>query len=112
MYHVFRNRGRGPITHGLKSLDRFYDAMLPCPTVVLSVRMNSKYFNPICISPLIELQRGYNPLIAQVSLILVDVLNRIERIGIKSQTGASLLELWISMLWIYLLKSFLLYCFV
>ena len=32
----FRNQGQGPITHGLKSLDRFYDAMLPCSTVVLS----------------------------------------------------------------------------
>ena len=36
MYFVFRIQGQGPITHGLKSLDRFYDAILPCPTVVLS----------------------------------------------------------------------------
>ena len=36
MYCVFRNQGQRPIIHGLKSLDRFYDAMLPCPTVVLS----------------------------------------------------------------------------
>ena len=35
MYHIFRNQGQGPTTHELKSLDRFYDAMLPCPTVVL-----------------------------------------------------------------------------
>ena len=34
MYHVLWNQGQGPITHGLKSLVRFYDAMLPCPTVV------------------------------------------------------------------------------
>ena len=44
MYHVFRNQGQGPITHGLKSLDRFYDAMLPCPTVVLSGKDEFKIF--------------------------------------------------------------------
>ena len=44
MYHIFRNQGQGPITHGLKSLHRFYDAMLPCPTVVLSVKDEFKIF--------------------------------------------------------------------
>ena len=44
MYHVFRNQGQGPITHGLKSLDRFYDAVLPCPTVVLSGKDEFKIF--------------------------------------------------------------------
>ena len=34
----------GPITHGLKSLDRFYDTMLPCPTVVLSGKDEFKIF--------------------------------------------------------------------
>ena len=37
MYLVFRNQGQWPITHGLKYLDRFYDAILPCPTLVLHV---------------------------------------------------------------------------
>ena len=36
MYLAFRNQGQGPITHGLKSIDRFYDTILPCPTLVLS----------------------------------------------------------------------------
>ena len=44
MYHVFRNQGQGPITHGLKSLDRFYDAILPCPTVVLPGKDEFKIF--------------------------------------------------------------------
>ena len=44
MYHAFRNQGQGPITHALKSLDRFYDAMLPCPTVVLSGKDEFKIF--------------------------------------------------------------------
>ena len=44
MYHVFRNQGQGPITHGLKPLDSFYDAMLPCPTVVLSGKDEFKIF--------------------------------------------------------------------
>ena len=44
MYHVFRNQGQGPTTHGLKSFDRFYDAMLPCPTLVLSVEDEIKIF--------------------------------------------------------------------
>ena len=33
MYHVYQKQGQGPIIHGVKSLDRFYVAMLPCPTV-------------------------------------------------------------------------------
>ena len=37
MYCVFRNQGHRRVTCVLKSLDRFYDAMLPCPRVVLSV---------------------------------------------------------------------------
>ena len=45
MYRVFRNQGQGPTTHGLKSLGRFYDSMLPCPTVVLSAKDDLKYFN-------------------------------------------------------------------
>ena len=44
MYHVFRNQGQGPITRGLKSLDRFYDAMLPCPTVVFSGKYEIQIF--------------------------------------------------------------------
>ena len=36
MYSIFRSQAQGPITHGLKSLDKFYNAMLPCPAVVLS----------------------------------------------------------------------------
>ena len=44
MYRVFRNQGQRPITHGLKSLDRFYNAMLPCPTVVLSGKDELKIF--------------------------------------------------------------------
>ena len=41
---VFRNQGQGPITYVLKSLDRFYDAMLPSPTVVLSGKDEFKIF--------------------------------------------------------------------
>ena len=37
-------RAKGPDTHGLKSLDRFYDAMLPCPTVMLSAKDEFKTF--------------------------------------------------------------------
>ena len=44
MFHVSRNQGQGPITHGLKSLDRFYNAMLPCPTMVLSRKDEFKIF--------------------------------------------------------------------
>ena len=33
-----------PSTHGLKSLDRFYNAMLPCPTMVLSAKDEFKIF--------------------------------------------------------------------
>ena len=44
LYRVFRNQGQGPITHGLKSLDRFYNAMLPCPTVVLSAKDEFQVF--------------------------------------------------------------------
>ena len=36
MYREFSDQGQGPITHGLKSLDRFYGALVPCPTAVLS----------------------------------------------------------------------------
>ena len=58
MYLVFRNRAQGPITHGLKSFDRFYNTMLPCWCYL--VRMNSKYFNTICISPRIVLHWSYS----------------------------------------------------
>ena len=34
--HVYWNQGQGPLTHGVKFLDRFCVAMLPCPTVMLS----------------------------------------------------------------------------
>ena len=34
IYNVYQNLGQGPITCGVKSLDRFYIAMLPCPTVM------------------------------------------------------------------------------
>ena len=44
MYHVFRNQGQGLIIYGLKSIDRFYDAVLPCPTVVLSGKGEFKIF--------------------------------------------------------------------
>ena len=44
MYLVFRNQGQGRITHGLKCLDRFYNTMLPCPTVVLSGKDEFKIF--------------------------------------------------------------------
>ena len=30
MYHVYRNQGQGPVTHGVKSIDMFYVAILPC----------------------------------------------------------------------------------
>ena len=32
MYHINQNQSQGPITHSVKSLHRFYVAMLPCPT--------------------------------------------------------------------------------
>ena len=38
------DQGQGPITHGLKFLDRFYDAMLPCLTVVLIGKDEFKIF--------------------------------------------------------------------
>ena len=44
MYLVFRNQGQGPITHGLKSFDKFYDTMLPYPTLVLSGKDEIKIF--------------------------------------------------------------------
>ena len=44
LYHVFWNQSQGPIIHGLKSLDRFYDAILPCPTVMLSGKDEFKIF--------------------------------------------------------------------
>ena len=33
---VYQVQSQGRITHSVKSLDRFYVAMLPCPTVMLS----------------------------------------------------------------------------
>ena len=44
MYHVYLNQGKGPISHGVKSLDRFYVAILPCPTVMLSGKHELKIF--------------------------------------------------------------------
>ena len=40
MCHVYRNQGQGPISHEVKSLDRFYVSMLPCPTVMYLVSIN------------------------------------------------------------------------
>ena len=44
MYLVFTNQGQGPINHGLKSFDRFYDTMLPCPALVLSGKDEFRIF--------------------------------------------------------------------
>ena len=44
MYRVYWNQGQGPITHGVKSLDRFCVAMLPCPVVMLSGKHELKIF--------------------------------------------------------------------
>ena len=55
MYPVYQNQSQGPLTHGVKFLDRFYVAMSPCPAVV---SMNLRYFNTLGISPLKGLQRG------------------------------------------------------
>ena len=63
MYHVYRNQGQGPITHGVESLDRFYIGMLPWPTVMYLVSMNSKYFNTMGISLLIALQWEYSQIL-------------------------------------------------
>ena len=44
MYLVFRNQGQETITRGLKSLDRFYNTMLPCHVLVLSGKDEFKIF--------------------------------------------------------------------
>ena len=44
MYHVCQNQGQGPINHEIKSLDRFYVAMILCPTVILSGKHEFKIF--------------------------------------------------------------------
>ena len=44
MYLVLRNQGKGLITHGIKSLDRFYNTILPCPVLVLSGKDELKIF--------------------------------------------------------------------
>ena len=44
MYSEYWNQGHGPINHGVKSLDRFYVAMLPCFTVMLSGKHEFKIF--------------------------------------------------------------------
>ena len=44
MYCLYQNQGQGPITHGVKSLDWFYSATLPCPTVMLSGKHEFKIF--------------------------------------------------------------------
>ena len=44
MYYVIGNQGQRPTTHVLKSLNRLYDAMLPCPAVVLSAKDEFKIF--------------------------------------------------------------------
>ena len=38
-----RNQGQGPITYGLKSLDRFSNTMLPCPILVLTGKIFQHY---------------------------------------------------------------------
>ena len=63
MYRVYRNQGQGSITHGVKSLDMFYLAMLSCPIEMLSGKYDKKYFNIMGISPLIALQRGYSQIL-------------------------------------------------
>ena len=44
MYHVYWTQGQGPITHGVKSLDRFYVSMLLFPPVMLSGKHKLKIF--------------------------------------------------------------------
>ena len=44
MYHVYWIQGQGPITHGVESLDWFYIAMLPSPTMMLSSKHEFKIF--------------------------------------------------------------------
>ena len=44
IYLVFRNQVHGPITDGLKSLDRFYNTRLPIPVLVLSGKYEFKIF--------------------------------------------------------------------
>ena len=63
MYHVYQNQGKGPITHGVISLDRFNIAMLLCTTVMYLVSMTKKYFNTMGISLLIVLQHGYSQIL-------------------------------------------------
>ena len=72
MYRVCRNQGKDPYLNEINTLDRFYVAMLPCPTVMylvstdVSVKHELKYFNTMGISPLIALQRGYSQIIWQL----------------------------------------------
>ena len=40
MYRIYRNQGQGPITHGVKYLDRFNVSMLLFPAVIYLVSMN------------------------------------------------------------------------
>ena len=44
MYCVYQKQGQGSITQGIKSHDRFYITMLPCPTVMLSGKHEFKIF--------------------------------------------------------------------
>ena len=62
IYLVFRNQGLGSIAHGLKSLDRFNDAMLQCPTLVLSGKDDFKIFQHYMYFSS-ELQRGYSQIL-------------------------------------------------
>ena len=44
IYCVYWNQGQKLRTHGVKSLDRFNIAMLPCPTVMLSCKHEFKVY--------------------------------------------------------------------
>ena len=66
MYYVYRNQGQWPITHGVKSLDRFYVAMLLCPTVMLSGKNECKIFQHCGYFLLIVLQQGYCQILLQL----------------------------------------------
>ena len=72
MYHACRNQGKDPYRSEINPLDRFYVAMLPCPTVMYLVSIDVsdkhelKYFKPMGISPLIALQRGYSQILWQL----------------------------------------------
>ena len=73
MYPVYQNQGQGPLTHVVKSLDRFRVAMLPdriwSYSDVSGKHELKKYFNILGISPLIALQLGYSQILWQLKLV-------------------------------------------